>query len=183
MQIATTVSLGLECQIRMVSNSHSVGRMDLMDRLAGASDFEAAASELMEGLGERISQALRTQFGGDARFLRAVIHIRPNAEYSRELFGNEGFVRAEWAHRSDQLSSTFALRYATFPFISPSYDVVNLRAGLGNERWSVNVYAENLFDEEYYSGAYEKAFYSGVQVEPSVRSFGVDFRYRLGAGK
>jgi len=106
-----------------------------------------------------------------------------NAEYTRELFGNEGFVRAEWTHRSDQLSSTFALRYATFPFISPSYDVVNLRAGLGNERWSVNVYAENLFDEEYYSGAYEKAFYSGVQVEPSVRSFGVDFRYRFGAGK
>lgn len=106
-----------------------------------------------------------------------------NAEYTRELFGNEGFVRAEWTHRSDQLSSTFALRYAVFPFISPSYDVVNLRAGLGNERWSVNVYAENLFDENYYSGAYEKAFYSGVQVEPSVRSFGVDFRYRFGAGK
>ncbi|MCC6172256.1 MAG: TonB-dependent receptor [Gammaproteobacteria bacterium] len=106
-----------------------------------------------------------------------------NAEYTRELFGNEGFVRAEWTHRSDQLSSTFALRYAAFPFISPSYDVVNLRAGLGNERWSVNVYAENLLDEEYYSGAYEKAFYSGVQVEPSVRSFGVDFRYRFGAGK
>jgi len=85
--------------------------------------------------------------------------------------------------RGDQLSSTFALRYERFPFISPSYDVVNLRMGLSNERWGVNVYAENLFDENYYSGAYEKAFYSGVYVEPSVRSFGVNFRYRFGAGR
>jgi iron complex outermembrane receptor protein len=38
-----------------------------------------------------------------------------------------------------------------------------------------------VFDEEYFSAAYEKAFFSGVQVEPSIRSFGIDFRYRLGA--
>lgn len=110
--------------------------------------------------------------------------IGAHAEYSREVFGgNDGFVRAEWTHRSDQLSSTFALRYAVFPFISPSYDVANLRAGVRNERWSVNAYVENLFDEDYYSGAYEKAFYSGVQVEAAVRTWGVNFSYRLGAGK
>jgi iron complex outermembrane recepter protein len=106
-----------------------------------------------------------------------------NAEYSREVFGNDGFVRAEWQHRSEQLSNTFALRYEVYPFISPSYDVVNLRAGLGNERWRVNVYAENVFDEAFFSAAYEKAFYSGVQVEPSVRNYGVEFRYRFGGGK
>ena len=106
-----------------------------------------------------------------------------NAEYSRELFGQEGFVRAEWMHRSEQLSNTFALRYEVYPFISPSYDVVNLRAGLGNERWKVNVYAENVFDEDYFSAAYEKAFYSGVQVEPSVRNYGIEFKYRFGGAK
>ncbi len=107
-----------------------------------------------------------------------------NAEYARKVFGdNDGFVRAEWIHRSEQLSNTFALRYEVFPFISPSYDVVNLRAGLGNERWNVSVYAENVFDEQYFSAAYEKAFFSGVQVEPSVRNYGVAFRYRFGAGK
>jgi iron complex outermembrane receptor protein len=110
--------------------------------------------------------------------------IGAHAEYSRQVFGeNDGFVRAEWTHRSEQLSNTFALRYEVYPFISPSYDVVNLRAGIGNDRWNVNVYAENLFDEEYFSAAYEKAFYSGVQVEPSVRTFGIDFRYRFGAGR
>ncbi len=107
-----------------------------------------------------------------------------NAEYSRKMFGdNDGFVRAEWMHRSEQLSNTFALRYEVYPFISPSYDVVNLRAGLGNERWNVNLYAENVFDEAYFSAAYEKAFYSGVQVEPSVRNYGIEFRYRFGASK
>jgi iron complex outermembrane receptor protein len=37
-----------------------------------------------------------------------------------------------------------------------------------------------VFDEEYFQNAYEKAFYSGVQVEPSVRTYGVGFRYRFG---
>jgi len=107
-----------------------------------------------------------------------------NAEYSRKVFGdNDGFVRAEWQHRSEQLSNTFALRYEVFPFISPSYDVVNLRAGLGNGRWNVNLYAENVFDEQYFSAAYEKAFYSGVQVEPSVRNYGIEFRYRFGGAR
>jgi iron complex outermembrane receptor protein len=107
-----------------------------------------------------------------------------NAEYSRKMFGdNDGFVRAEWIHRSEQLSNTFALRYEVFPFISPSYDVVNLRAGLGNERWNVNLYAENVLDEQFYSAAYEKAFFSGVQVEPSVRNYGIEVRYRFGVGR
>jgi iron complex outermembrane receptor protein len=101
-------------------------------------------------------------------------------EYARPIAGLDSFVRAEWFRRSEQLSNTFALRYEVFPFISPSYDVVNLRAGISGDRWSLNVYAENVFDEEYFQNAYEKAFYSGVQVEPSVRTYGVGFRYRFG---
>ena len=106
-----------------------------------------------------------------------------HAEYQQPIGELDGFVRAEWSHRSEQLSNTFALRYEVFPFISPSYDVVNLRAGVSGERWSVNLYAENLLDEEYFQNAYEKAFYSGVQVEPSVRTYGVNFRYRFGSGE
>lgn len=34
-------------------------------------------------------------------------------------------------------------------------------------------YAENLFDADYFSNSYEKAFYSGVQVEPTMRVFGL----------
>jgi iron complex outermembrane receptor protein len=106
-----------------------------------------------------------------------------NAEYSRTLFGTlDGFARVEYTHRSEQLSNTFALRYEVWPFIAPSFDVVNLRFGLGNERWNVNAYVENAFDENYFQNSYEKAFYSGVQVEPSVRQYGVNVRFRFGNG-
>jgi iron complex outermembrane receptor protein len=104
-----------------------------------------------------------------------------SAEYSRALTTSlEGFVRAEWNYRSEQLSNTFALRYETWPFIAPSFDFFNLRAGVSGERWSVTAYAENLTDENYFQNSYEKAFYSGVQVEPSVREIGVDMRFRFG---
>ena len=103
-----------------------------------------------------------------------------NLEYARPIAGYDSFVRAEWFHRSEQLSNTFALRYEVFPFISPAYDVVNLRAGVSGERWTINFYAENVLDEEYFQNAYEKAFYSGVQVEPSVRTYGISYRYRFG---
>jgi iron complex outermembrane receptor protein len=104
-----------------------------------------------------------------------------NAEYTRTLFSDvDGFARVEWTQRSKQLSNTFALRYETYPFIAPGYNFVNLRFGFGNARWNVNAYAENAFDRNYFANAYEKAFYSGVQVEPSVRQFGVDMRFRFG---
>jgi iron complex outermembrane receptor protein len=104
-----------------------------------------------------------------------------SAEYTRALTASmEGFVRAEWNYRSEQLSNTFALRYETWPFIAPSFDFFNLRAGVSGERWSVTAYAENLTDENYFQNSYEKAFYSGVQVEPSVREIGVDLRFRFG---
>jgi iron complex outermembrane receptor protein len=107
--------------------------------------------------------------------------IGVNAEYTRTLFADvEGFARVEWTSRSEQLSNTFALRYATNPFIAPGYNFVNLRFGFGTPRWNVNAYAENAFDRNFFANAYEKAFYSGVQVEPSVRQFGLDMRFRFG---
>jgi iron complex outermembrane recepter protein len=107
--------------------------------------------------------------------------ISSYAEYTRELMGEyEGFLRAEYNRRSEQLSSTFALRYEVWPFIAPAYDVVNLRAGFGNDRWDVNAFVENAFDEDYFTNAYEQAFYSGVQVEPSTRLYGLNVRFRFG---
>lgn len=106
------------------------------------------------------------------------------ADYTREVFTDwEGFVRAEYQYRSSQLSNTFALRYEVWPFIAPSYDVVNLRAGIGDGRWQINAYVENLFDQDYFVNSFEQAFYSGVQVEPSIRSIGVELRYIFGGEK
>ncbi len=102
------------------------------------------------------------------------------AQYKREIVDDvDGFMRAEWNFRDKMISNPYAYRYNTYPFISPSYHNVNLRAGIETDTIRATVYVENLFDAKYFANAYEKAFYSGVQVEPSYRviggSFGVKF--------
>ncbi len=91
----------------------------------------------------------------------------------------EAFARAEWNYRAETLSNPYVYRYYTWPFIAPSYQVTNLRVGVEGERVRVVAYAENVFDEDYFSNTYEKAFYSGVQLEPSTRVFGVSLTYKF----
>jgi iron complex outermembrane recepter protein len=91
----------------------------------------------------------------------------------------EAFARAEWNYRAETLSNPYVYRYHVWPFIAPSYDVTNLRVGVEGERLRVVAYAENVFDEDYFSNTYEKAFYSGVQLEPSKRVFGVSLTYKF----
>ncbi len=91
----------------------------------------------------------------------------------------EGFVRAEWNFRDQTLSNPYVYRYYEYPFIAPSYHVTNLRVGVEGERLRVVAYAENLFEADYFANSYEKAFYSGVQVEPSTRTFGVSMSYKF----
>ena len=101
-------------------------------------------------------------------------------QYKRELTdGLDGFVRAEWNFRDTMISNPYAYRYNVYPFISPSYHNVNLRAGIETDTIRAVVYVENLFDAKYFANAYEKAFYSGVQVEPSYRVIGgsVGFKF------
>lgn len=93
----------------------------------------------------------------------------------------DGFVRAEWQYRDDYVAETNAyLRpEGTFPWYVPSYDVFNLRAGIVHEDFSIAVYAENLFDNNFYTNAYEHAYIGGTFVEPSFRTFGVRGRYEF----
>lgn len=85
----------------------------------------------------------------------------------------EVFVRPEWNYRSSSYSNTFAYRYENYPFIAPSFHNVNLRLGVENDRYRVIGYVENLFDANYFTNTYEKSFYSGTQLEPSVQRFGI----------
>lgn len=101
-------------------------------------------------------------------------------EYRAPFVGSfEGWIRPEWAYRSSTLSSILALRYYSYPFISPAYNTFNLRTGIENGRISLQAFIENLTDAQFYANTYEKAFYSGVQVEPSVRRFGVLASYKF----
>ena len=77
------------------------------------------------------------------------------------------------------LSSPLAYRYNSYPFISPSYHNVNLRAGIETKQFRVTAYIENLFGAKYFANAYEKAFYSGVQVEPSYQTYGVTAGFKF----
>ena len=94
----------------------------------------------------------------------------------------EAFARAEWNYRSAMISNPYYYLYkavAGEPFKSGGYHNVNLRLGIEDERIRAVVYVENLFKADYYANAYEKAFYSGVQVEPSYRVFGASIGYKF----
>lgn len=101
-------------------------------------------------------------------------------EYRSTFVGEfDGFIRPEWTYRSSTLSSILALKYYEYPFISPAYHAFNLRAGIDDGNFALTAYIENIGNKKYYSNVYEKAFYSGVQLEPSVRRFGVTGSYKF----
>ena len=63
-----------------------------------------------------------------------------------------------------------------FPLKVPSYDVVNLRAGISGERWALTAYVENLFDKNYYTGTQENFGLGGFRIRPHFRVAGVNIR-------
>ena len=63
-----------------------------------------------------------------------------------------------------------------FPTQVPSYDVVNLRAGISGDRWSITAYIENVFDKNYYTGTQENFGLGGFRIRPHFRIAGVNLR-------
>ncbi|GAB5413654.1 MAG: TonB-dependent receptor [Congregibacter sp.] len=106
--------------------------------------------------------------------------ISADAEYTFPLRGGmEGFVRGEFFFRDSLRSTTAALIQEGFPWVVPSYEVVNLRLGVEHEKYTVALYVENLFDETYFTNAYQKAFTGGLHIEPGVQRYGLRVRYNF----
>lgn len=63
-----------------------------------------------------------------------------------------------------------------FPVVVPSYDVLNLRAGISGDRWAITGYVENLTDENYYTGTQENFGIGGFRIRPHFRVYGINFR-------
>lgn len=108
--------------------------------------------------------------------------IAADVEYGFDVSPTlDGFVRAEWQYRDNYTAETNAyLRpEGAYPWYVPSYDFVNLRAGIVHEGFSIAVYAENLFDSNFYTNAYEHAYIGGTFLEPSFRTYGVRGRYEF----
>ena len=104
-----------------------------------------------------------------------------DAEYSFDINASlDGFIRGEWNYRDDIVATTSAMIRSGFPWEVPSYDFFNLRAGIQHEDFTVTVYGENIFDENFYTNAYQKAFMSGLFIEPSYRTYGIRFTYDFG---
>ena len=94
--------------------------------------------------------------------------------------GFEGFVRGEWNYTDDAASNLEAvaseaelLDLPAFPYQIDSYQVVNLRAGLENERVRINIYVENALDEDYYTGTGDGFGLAGIQVKPHPTVYGM----------
>ncbi|MEM7707527.1 MAG: TonB-dependent receptor [Pseudomonadota bacterium] len=93
-----------------------------------------------------------------------------NAEWS-------GFGRLEWVYRDEIKPNTTSLIYEGFPWDVPSYDYFNLRVGAERGNIRIVAYAENLFDSNFYTNAYQKAFAGGLFIEPSFRRVGLRATY------
>lgn len=92
-----------------------------------------------------------------------------------------GYVRLEWTYRDDIKPTTSSLIQSGFPWDVPSYQFFNLRAGVEHKSFTVVGYVENLFDEVFFTNAFQKAFAGGMFIEPSFRTYGVRATYRFGA--
>jgi len=123
-----------------------------------------------------------------------------SAEYRRPLASGEAWIRGDYIHRASQTTDIEGATYqqtsgrvtpsgsgfvpakpSGFPYVAPSYDVVNLRAGYEhNESWALTLFVENLLDKKYYTGTQEDFGLSGFRLRPHPRIFGANISYSFG---
>jgi iron complex outermembrane receptor protein len=119
------------------------------------------------------------------------------AEYRFPLSNSEPWVRIEFIHRDGQYSDIEGLtnRQTTgpapasglsrvvdpgeFPYLSPDFDVVNIRGGWEWERFGLVAYVQNATDEEYYTGTQENFGASGIRLRPHPRIYGLRGTFRF----
>lgn len=68
-----------------------------------------------------------------------------------------------------------------FPYIPPAYAVVNLRAGLGNDRFEIGAFVENLTKTNYYTGTQDNFGLGGIRLRPHPRIIGVTGKIKFGS--
>jgi iron complex outermembrane receptor protein len=118
-------------------------------------------------------------------------------EYRLPVGSNSAWARVEYQHRSSIYTDIEAAanqqtlgpspnqgltRYVPpnqFPYLVPSYNVVNLRGGFDWQRWFLTLYIQNLTDEKYYTGTYQKFGLSGIRLRPNPMTFGGSIAFRF----
>jgi len=106
--------------------------------------------------------------------------VSADAEYGFRLTDSwDGYVRLEYTFRDDIEPTVPSVVYSGFPWDVPSYDFFNLRLGLEHDKFRVVGYIDNLFDDKYYTNAYQKAFAGGMFIEPSWQNYGIRLTYYI----
>ena len=119
------------------------------------------------------------------------------AQYFWNVGGGDAWIRVEYIHRDGQFSDIEGLTNrqtrgpspnqglirpvgsGQFPYLSPDFDVFNLRMGWENENWSAQLFVQNLGDEEYYTGTQENFGASGIRLRPHPRIIGGSVSYNF----
>jgi iron complex outermembrane receptor protein len=105
--------------------------------------------------------------------------LHADGQYTHKFSAEvSGFTRLEWYYKGGIVPDQNSEFHTGFPWDVPAYNVWNLRAGVTRNNWSVTAFAENLLDKKYYTNAYEKAFATGMFLEPSYRNIGVRLTVR-----
>jgi iron complex outermembrane recepter protein len=105
--------------------------------------------------------------------------LHADSQYTHNITADvSGFARLEWYYKGGIVPDQNSEFHTGFPWDVPAYNVWNLRAGINRDTWSVTAFVENLLDKKYYTNAYEKAFVTGMFLEPSYRNFGVRLTVR-----
>ena len=89
----------------------------------------------------------------------------------------QGFARVEWSYRDDSVPGINDLLEEGFPFIAESFQVWNFRVGAENERFRLEAFVQNAFEEEYFTTTTGFGF-AGIQVHPAARYYGLRFLVR-----
>ncbi len=110
------------------------------------------------------------------------------AEYRFPVGGESAYVRAEAVHRDSMVPNLDGYFYKVtspallgfirndgnpYPFVVPSFNVINLRAGTSLGSWQLTAHLENALGEDYFTGARYGFNVTGVQVRPHPRLYGL----------
>jgi outer membrane protein OmpA-like peptidoglycan-associated protein len=135
------------------------------------------------------------------------------ADYRWPIGANEAFIRAEYIYKDSQFSTIEDVTYLQtsnalvlldptapaeganvvgqipdrsdgFPFKTPTTNLFHLRGGyMIGDSWEIAGFVENVFDEDYYTGAGDNFGLAGIRLKPHPRTIGMTVSFRFGGGE
>jgi len=117
--------------------------------------------------------------------------LSSTVDYTYDINGEwDGFVRLDWSYTGKTVSDIEAVaslvgetvngdafNLPTYPYQIPSYQVVNLSAGVQSGNIAIQAFVRNALDKQYYTGTADNFGLAGIRLKPHHREFGIKFTY------